>query len=232
LIFFFKTEKMMKFVAVLALVLVAVSAKNHFKQPKMPCDYTLTYTGYEDDKKLGQYIIKFNGRYFKLDMNADDEKGVMLLRPDIGKSGTGFSAYDGDCEVEELTEEEVKYIIEIYGSEIFSYVNDKDWDNKDSKKWRGKKCDHYYDDEKYGVELYVYDDHIYGMASDEMEVTFEYEWKAPMSDFVLSKKDYPKCYDKEKKVADTPSDDYVMCAASSVKIAFVAMLVALLAALF
>jgi len=225
---------MMKFVAVLALVLVAVSAKEKFKQPKMPCDFTLTYTGYEDGKKLAQYIIEINGRYLKIDVKVDGEKAVSLLRPDIVKDGkvTAFGAADGDCEVEEITEEEMKYVLAMYTTELFEYAGDKEWDHKESKKWRDKKCDHYYDDEKDSMEIYVYDGYLYGMVYDEDEAVFEYEWKAPMKDFVLSKKDYPKCYDKEKKVADTPSDDYVMCAASSVKIAFVAMLVALLAALF
>jgi len=227
---------MMKFVVVLALVLVAVSAGNKFKQPKMPCDYKIDAKIYEDKKKTADYVVEFNGRYFKLAAKDDREKYVMLLRPDIGSDGnmTAFFSEDDECEVEEVTMDEFKYIANIYSNLFWLYYDDKDWDHKEDKKYRDKKCVHYYDDDKDEPSIYVYDDYIYGVVSGEedFEYVLEYTWKAPMDDFVMSKKDYPKCYDKEKKVADTPSEDYVMCAASSVKIAFVAMLVALVAALF
>jgi len=85
------------------------------------------------------------------------------------------------------------------------------------------------DDDK---SIYVYEDRVYGMVEREYEYVFEYKWEAPMEDFALSKKDYPDCVKKEKKLTDVPSEDYIMCAASSLKVAFVALFAALLAALF
>ena len=224
---------MMKFVAVLALILVAVSAKEHFKQPKMPCAYKITAKVYESDKVEGDYVVEFNGRYMKL-VAKDSEEYAMLLRPDIGKDGkmTGFGVEDGKCYVDELTMEDFEYVLDIYGNLFWQYVGDNDWDHKEEKKYKGKKCVHYYNDG--GDEgIYVYDDYIYVAQYDKGDYfELEYEWKAPMKDFVLSKKDNPKCYDEEKKVAEEPSEDYIMCAASTMKVAFAAVFVALLAALF
>ena len=225
---------MMKFVAFLALVLVAVSAKNHFKQPKMSCAYKLNVKVYEDGKWSGEDMVEFNGRYFKI-VSKREETFLGLLRPDIGGEDnlTVFSHERSECEVEEVTMDDFKYVSEMYSNLFWLYVNDQDWDHKKDEKFKDKKCVHYYNDKNDEGSIYVYDDYIYAVVYDDKNYyTLEYEWKAPMEDFVLSKKDYPKCYDKEKKVADEPSEDYIMCAASSVKIAFVAMVAALLAALF
>jgi len=223
----------MKFIAILALVLVAVSAKDYkFKQPKMPCAYKMTITDYYKGTKDGQYVCEFNGRYFKMKVSYEDYEVFMLARPDIGSDGnvTIFESEDDECYAEEIDLDTYAYVLAEYGSGLTGYFDDKTWDHKESKTWRDKKCDHYYDDEDEGI--YVYDDHIYGWVDGKEEIVFEYEYSAPMKDFVLSKKDFPECVKKAKEVAETPSEDYIMCAASSLKVAFVAVLAALVCALF
>ena len=228
---------MIKFVAFVALVLVAVSAKEYFKQPQMPCAYRMMIDIYEYKQKLGKYDIKYNGRYLKVEAEAEKEKYLILLRPDLGKNGnstmTFYSSDDDECEVMQVEKEIADEYLEIYSTAVLLYADDKKWDNKVTKTYRNKKCDLYYDDDdEDDMKLYVYDDHIFAIVGQSFEYVFEYEYKAPMSDFTISKKDYGKCYEKEKKISDKPSEDYIMCAASSVKVALVAIFVALVSTLF
>ena len=224
----------MRFISVIALVVVVCAADNHFKQPKFPCAYQMELTWYRGESKVRQDNVEFNGRYCKVHMKVDVYEVVALLRPDIGggENMTGFQFMDGECEMEHVGMEEFAYVVDTYGSGMFRAVDDKKWDHKEKKTWRGQKCDHYYNDKKDSVSIYVYDDHIYGLVEEDYEVTVKYKWEAPMKDFVLSKKDYPKCYEKDKKVAEEPSEDYVFCTASTMKVAFLAVFVALVSALF
>jgi len=226
---------MMKFVAVLAAVLVAVSASEYFKQPRYPCAYQVNVKLYEGKKEYGTVLTEVNGRYMKFDLQEKEEDyNVMyLLRPDIGGEGNvTFFMGDGEyCYVEPIEMEDAAYVTESLSNFILMYVDGKNWDHKKSETWRDKKCDHYYDDDD-DESIYVYDGRIYGVTERHGEYVFEYKWEAPMEDFVLSKKDYPNCVKQEKKVADVPSEDYIFCAASSLKVAFVALLAALLVALF
>ena len=223
----------MKFVAVFALVLVAVSASYYFKQPKFPCTYQLKIKAYEDKKDLGKYEIAVNGRYFKMRFKVENDYDItFVLRPDLaGEGNITYFEYDKDekeCYVDQMEMEEAAYFLQIYGQGFLMYVDGKNWENKKSVEWRGKKCDHYYDDDD-DESIYVYDDRVYGVVYRDEEMVFEYEWEAPMEEFVM---DYSECVKENKKVAEVPSKDYIFCAASSLKVAFAAILAALLAALF
>ena len=179
------------------------------------------------------YEVEFNGRYFKLTRNDYDMVERVLLRPDIGGGDniTGFEYTSDMCRVDYLDMEDFNYVLDTWGSRFFRYVNDKKWDHKESKKYKDKKCDHYYDDGN-DESIYVYDDYVYVITEGEYDIMFEYKWEAPMEDFVLKEKDYPKCVKENRKVAEIPSEDYVMCSASNVKIAILAIFVALVSALF
>ena len=225
---------MMKFVVVLALLLAAVSAKEYFKQPKYPCAYAVKITEYWKETKSGTIDVALNGRYFKYMIKSDEYSTTVLLRPDIqdkdGRMNT-FYAYDQYCYSQFVDMEDVAYMLQTVGNPLISYVDGKSWDHKETKTYRGKKCDHYYDDN--GEEsIYVYDDRVYGYIDNSEEFVFEYEMEAPMEEFVLKEKDYPDCVKENKKVTEVPSEDYVFCAASSVKVAFVAIVVALVSSLF
>jgi len=171
----------------------------------------------------------------KLEGNdGDEEKYMALVRADIGNDDnvTIFEMEDDECYVEQIDLKVLAYYQNIYTTFITMYVNDKDWDHKETKTYRKKKCDHYYDDDDEEGSIYVYDGRIFAVVAHETEFVIEYEDKAPMEDFVMSKKNYPKCVEKDKRVAEVPSDDYVFCAASSVKVAIVAIVAALFSALF
>jgi len=226
----------MKFVAVLALVLVVVSASEYFKQPKFPCAYKITATGFRGSKIDVTYVIEVNGRYFKLQMTYDKEYDILaVIRPDIGGDGNVTlveTEVGADyCYVEPILMQYANYFVNVYGN-LLMYVDGKSWEHKKSETYKGKKCDHYYDDD--GREsIYVYDDHIYAISEkDGDDFIFEYEWEAPMEDFALKEKDFPACAKQNSKIAEVPSLDYVFCAACSIKVAFVAVLATFLAALF
>ena len=225
----------MKFVAVFALMLVAVSASYYFKQPKYPCAYQLKLKPYADKKEIGKLEVAVNGRYFKMEYKVEDYNLVLLFRPDLADKGNvtifEYDIEEKECYSEEMEMEEASYFINLYGQGLLEGADGRNWEKKKSEEWRGKKCDHYYnDDDDEGI--YVYDDHVYGLVEHELEIVYEYEWEAPMEEFVMKEKDYPQCVKENKKVAEEPSKDYVFCAASSLKVAFAAILAALLAALF
>jgi len=201
-----------------------------FKQPKFPCAFQMRITEYEEKKEVFAHDIEFNGRYFKLTRNGDF---AALLRPDIGGEDklAAFTPKGKDCDYGEVGMDVLKYVIDSYSEGFFLTVNAKKWEHKKTETWRGKECTHYYDDDKDHESIYVYDDHIYGIVHQEEDIVFEYTWEAPMDDFTMSKKDFPLCVEREKRVAEVPSEDYVFCAAASVKIAFVAVLAALISAL-
>ena len=222
----------MKSVAVFALVLVAVSASYYYKQPKFPCAYVMEMKAYDDGKDAGKYKIEVNGRYMKVKYeDGDDYEYTMLIRADIGGEGnvTWFYTEGEYCYVDPMEMEEAAYDLSIYGQGIMMYLDGRNWDKKKSEEWKGKKCDHYYDDDDDDEGLYVYDERVIGVVSRRYEYVIEYKWEAPMEDFVLDVKD---CVKQEKKVGEVPSEDYIMCAASSLKVAFVAILAAFVVALF
>jgi len=162
-----------------------------------------------------------------------DSNSITLLRPDLGGEGN-FTFFEGAgdyCRYGVMENSELIYFIDAYSRILLGYVDDKDWDHKETKTWRGKKCTHYYDDDD-DESIYVYDGRIYGFISRREEVVFEYEWEASMEEFVLKEKDYPACVKENKKVTEVPSEDYIFCAASSVKVAFVAIVAALVSSLF
>ena len=228
---------MIKSVAVLALVLVAVSASYYYKQPRFPCAYEMKTKLYRDDKEEGSVKSLVNGRYAKVKIDNDEYETMILLRADLGGEGnvTAFFAEKGSeyCYVEPVELEDTAYFTSYYTQGLFSYVDGRNWKNKKSVEWKGKKCDRYYDgDDDEDISLYVLDDYIYGMSDRRYAYVFEYKWEAPMEEFVMKEKDYPECVKQEKKVTEVPSEDYIFCAASSLKVAFVAILAAFVVALF
>jgi len=190
------------------------------------------------DSNLFKTVREKNSLCYSISSNIYKVSNIMfitagLFRPDIGGEDniTCFEYTKDECEVEEVELEVLDYVIDTWGKRWFKKVDDKKWDHMESKKYNDKKCDHYYnDDEK--ESIYVYDDHIYVITGENYDLIFDYKWKAPMEDFVLAEEDYPKCFKEKRKVAEIPSEDYIMCAASSTKIAFIAITVALIAALF
>jgi len=228
-------EETMKFAAVLALIVVAVSAANHFKQPKMPCAWTQDIDVYRRGGKYAHYRVEMNGRFMKFTGNEDDDETYAeLVRSDIGNDGnvTFFYMDGSDCVVEELELNDLAYLQDMYTYIGMMYEYDKDWDHKKTETYRDKKCDYYYDDEPEEGNIYVYEGRIFAVVREKFEFVIEYKDEAPMDVFVMSEKDFPKCVEKDKKVAEVPSDDFVFCAASSMKVAIVAVVAAVISALF
>ena len=186
--------------------------------------------------------MEFNGRYFKMAYWIDEEDNLVLVRPDIsdGENVTSFHAVDSLCDVGELGEEEFAYLLDAYSRFLWAKVDDRDWDHKESKEYKKKKCDHYYNDDDVNESIYVHDNHFYGIFRDGKETVLSFEWEAPMKDFVFSEKNYPNCVYKEKKVADVPSSDCAVSkpsasstdVANSIHVAFITILVAVISALF
>jgi len=229
--------RMMNFAVVLALCILAGSAAEYtFKQPKLPCAFRMNTTTYLGEDKTGERVVEFNGRYFWYLSNIGYGDTIYLLRPDITKGDkiTGFSVSSDsvECSVVEKGLEECTRVRDDFGDNSFDWLNNKTWKNKESKTWKGKKCDHYYDDDPEGPSIYVNDGYLYGKIQEIYDLVYEYKWEAPMEDFVMSNEVYPKCVAKEKKVADVPSEKYAACEASYLKVAFVAILVALVSSLF
>ena len=117
--------------------------------------------------------------------------------------------------------------------DIFDECAKIDFPQKTTGKYGNKKCDIYYDTKIDDFAVYVYEDYIYAIHSGEKDDVYDlildYTWKAPMKDFVF---DHKECVEQEKKLAETPSDDFVLCAASNLRVAFFTLLVALVTILF
>ena len=225
----------MKIFAVFALVAVAVYAKSYsFRDADKPCAYHQHIDIYEDNRKYAQYDVAFNGRYMKVKAKSEEGDYLILLRPDIGHDKNAtllFFSYE-ECNMAEVEPEIAMEYLDTYHDVATRYVKNKQWDHKESKKYRGKQCDYYFDDDEDEASIYVYDEKIYGVIEGDSEWVIEYDEDVSMSDFALSKKDYPECVEQEKKLADKPSDDYVLCAAGSMKVAIIALFAALVSAFF
>jgi len=233
---------MMKLFVVVALLAALVYADGYkIEQPKYPCDFSVKIYQKVDDKKTEYMKYKVNGRYMYYKTEADDDMKVeTVVRPDIEKKVAGVDciAQAAKTTVEGVSACVVTYVPvdTVVGhttsllDEMLEDILKHTYKNKKSMKFDGKSCDAYYDDDVEEEAIFVYDDFVYGIRMGKGEEgILEYEWKAPMEEFVFDHKD---CVAQEKKLADEPSEDYVFCAAASVKVALVALLVALVSALF
>ena len=148
-----------------------------------------------------------------------------VYRPDITKKESGVemigvAASKGDeCESDYTPWDPYLAYLKTLSGQIFGVVDNIDWKNKKEGKYDGEKCTVYYDDDEKDYALYVKDDYPIAMHAYSTDLIFDWEWSAPMKKFKLD-----ACKDDFGK---TPSDDYVFCAAASVKVAVVALLVAL-----
>ena len=221
---------MMKAIACLALVAIVVSAGEYkFTQPKFPCAFQMKVVS--DGRELFSEVI--NGRFFKLVQYDAGVTSVGVSRSDITKKEGDVekiayaNAKNGKCESGFVPLKDYLGVLKTYSEDIFAGMSDKTWKNKKNVTFNGKDCTAYYDDDIEEGAIYVYDGYIYAYA-DKFETTiFDFKLEAPLSEFVLE-----ECKSENKKFAETPSEDYVFCSSSSVKVAFAAILVALLCAFF
>jgi hypothetical protein len=222
---------MFKTLAVLAVIVLAVSAEK-YKPPKLPCDYELKLIKKADSKSEDLIKLTINGRYLRMKMADDGDSDIYAVyRPDITKKEGGIemigvaASKGDDCKSDYTSLDAYLAFLKTLSGQIFGAVDYIDWKNKKEGEYDGEKCTVYYDDDEKDYALYVKDDYPLAMhAYDGTDLVFEWEWSAPMKKFKLD-----ACKDDFGK---TPSDDYVFCAAASVKVAVVALLVALVSALF
>jgi len=166
----------------------------------------------------------------------DDDKITSIYRSDMTKEKDKkemiaiAAASDGKCKGSDYAPlDDYFEVLKTYSETVFDELKDVTWKNKkEDVKFKGKKCTAYYNDDIDGSAIYVYDGYLYAVHSSSDDTTIlEYEWDVPMDTFVLK-----DCKSEDKRFAETPSEDFVFCASNSVKVAFVAILVALLSALF
>ena len=226
---------MNKVVFVLAVVAVAVLASEKYKAPKLPCAYELKIKEKSKSSSkasdVGKYTV--NGRYLRMKIeNSNDDSDIYgVYRPDIQKTDNGIdyigiaATSDKKCESDWAPLKAYLLVLDGMYTSLFGGVNAISWDSKEEgAKYDGDKCT-LYKNKALGINMYVKDDYPYVIQdSDGDEEIYEWSWSAPMSKFKLE--------DCSGDFGKTPSSDYVFCAASSVKVAFVAVLAALLAALF
>jgi len=238
--------EMMKIFAVVAIVAVAVCAKSiTFKQERLPCSYTLKSKVTVSGREVTSPKSFVNGRYIASSGAQGDQSFFGIVRPDITRKEDGreqiasfVSLGKNDCTLEWMNMTDYLAELKDYDYELFLGFNNATWDKKESVKYQGKKCDHYYNETKDSPSIYVYDDFIYviHMKTDEdndMDIIYDFNWdKVKMDKFIMKKDDFPACYKLDKRIADEPSKDYVFCGASSLKVAFVSILVALATVLF
>jgi len=238
--------KMMKVFAVLALLVLAVAADYKLKQPDYPCAFQLEVISKKGDEKNTELEFAVNGRYAWYKKEEEDGMAEVLYRPDITdtKAGVKFmicatkmtvGSKETCTAIYVKTDRVVDHTVDVVTALLSDVVGAK-FENKDSEKYDGKKCDVYYNDDKEEFAVYVYDEYVYAIHHREDDVDydliFDYTWNAPLSLFVFDEKDHKDCVKKYESLADTPSVDYIFCAASNLKVAFVALLVALVSALF
>jgi hypothetical protein len=225
---------MNKVLFVLAVVAVALVAGEKFKPKKLPCAFELKLVQTIDKKKSDLMKITINGRYLRMKMSDDRKRGdddmYVCYRPDITKKESGVDmigaavTYGGKCETAYGPLKEYLKMLDEFSETMFYGVDEIDWEHKKDTKYDGESCTVYYDDDEKDYALYVKDDYPLALHTQGYDLKFEWEWEAPMDKFKMD-----SCDGDFKK---TPSEDYIFCAASSVKVALAALLVALVSALF
>lgn len=223
----------MKFLAVIALVAVAVAAETYKVEIKLPCEYEVKMKVKSGSVSLDAGKQYVNGRYMKQEVEAMGQKSIQLIRPDINKK-------EGDAEM-------IASVVFAAGMCNLNYVpvktlfpDDEDenamyYEHKEKQKYDGESCTAYWNGTSIDKEggIFVCGDEIRCVrdvdGGETMDMIMEYEYDAPMEKFIIKE---DACTKIEKKLAEEPSEDFIMCAASSVKVAFVALLVALVSALF
>ena len=226
-------KTMMKVLAFLAIVAIVVNGEGYkFTQPKYPCAYEMKMSMKQDGKAEDYMTLKVNGRYLWMNSKKLDDMTV-VYRPDINKKEDGVEMLlgagimDGECLVQYVS---LKDYLEILSSTLesaFQGLDNYTWAHKEEGEYNGKKCTVYYDTEIDQGAIYVYEGYIYVVHSWSYDLIIENKWEAPMESFVLK-----ECKKENSKLADTPSESYIFCAASNLKVAFITILVALLSALF
>jgi len=154
----------------------------------------------------------------------------VCYRPDITKKVSGVemiaaaAQYAKTCVSDYAPMEDYLKFLDGMSDTMFGSLEDVEWEHKKDGEYDGKKCTVYYDEDEKDYALYVKDDYPYAFHTQSQDLIFDFEWEAPMDKFVLE--------DCKGDFAKTPSKDYIFCAASTVKVAVVAVLAALLSALF
>jgi len=216
-------------VALLCLVLFAVCASEHtLSQPAYPCGYQCKVTMKSKSEK--QTIdLRVNGRYKFVKMDTKEQKVTYLIRPDINKKEKDtellavFVLSDKVCEMEYLAGPVSAIGLKL--EDLTQRLVNRSYAHKESKKFDDKKCTCYYNGKSPDDDaVYVYEDYVYSVVSDGTQTIFDCEWKAPMKVFALDDDEYPRCKSVEEKVYETPSDDFVFCTATTIQVAFFALL--------
>ena len=222
MIFFsFSLEGMIDIAISFVIIVAVVSATSFtFQQPKMPCAYQLHFKAEQDGKEVYEETYVMNGPFAMMKQVYEGESYVSLARPDLSHRKNGkevitlFKFSESECEV--VQESLGRFLGELTQLEdhLFLGFQNRSWKNKETVRCFDKECDYYHDDDCEGI--YVKDDYIVAMFTNEHGIInrfyYDYEWKAPMESFVLSKKDYPKCVEQENRVAEVPSGDFAFCA--------------------
>jgi len=234
--------KMMKIFVAVALVAVAVSAGYTYIAPQMPCSFTAQLHMYSGGKPAANALVTVRGRFLKIMEGNVSQVTGRVIRPDISKIVNKdlyyamfiTSSLKNQCEMVYSSEDTVLKIVNDWNTHLFMGKANLTWERKDLKKYRGNECEYYYN--KDDTSIYVYDKYISGIKYKEggidKEVTFDYFWGVGMDEFVLDKDTYPQCYRAENKMAEIPSTDNVLCGASTLKVAFVTILLAFACLLF
>jgi hypothetical protein len=224
----------MKFLAVIALVAVAVAAETYKVNVKLPCEYEVKIKMKSKGVTADFGKTYVNGRYMKSETEVLGKKSITLYRPDINKKEgdtekiASVSFALGVCTLDYV---DVKTIF----PDVDEEENTMYFENKEKQNYGDEKCTAYWNGTSIDKDggIFVCDDELRCvravLAGETTDTIMEYEYDAPMEKFVIKE---DACTKIEKKLAEEPSEDFIMCAASSVKVAFVALLVALVSALF
>ena len=225
---------MKTFIVIAVVATLSVMAEEYkLLQPSLPCAYqcniTASFDGKEDITR-----IEVNGRYQRIQFNSLDGPAVCVVRPDIidendKKKIAMFCGGDKSCthQFRPGPVMDVGISVDI----MLKGINNRTYEHKESAKYNGLLCDCYYDGNSSEAEaVYVYEDFIYAVVRGKKnKTTFEYSWEAPIEDFKLDEKKYPKCH--SSKVYSTPSERYIFCGANSIQVTFSIFIFVLLTAL-
>ena len=156
-----------------------------------------------------------------------------VFRPEITKNVDGVemqaaaAVMDGKCSSIFVDPQDcLDYVNDILKS-TFAGLDNHTWEYKEEAEYNGKKCTVYYDYSIDYIAIYVHEGYIHVVRGGSIDVIIENKWEAPMESFVLK-----NCWKENKKFSQTPSKSYIFCDASNLKVAFIAVIVALLSAIF
>jgi len=226
----------MKFFVALALAAIAVSAADYdsgvssssssfyYKQPELPCAFSLSITKREYYSSVSTTTIKTDGRFIYERIPSSYSSTIYLTRPDIRKMVNGtrvvalgtVSSYS--CSMSYIDIDEAVANVSAYVESYVEGFNNRSYAHKESVTIDEKECDVYYDEDIDVEAMYVCDEFIYRIYNytdpyDYFNITFNYTWGEPeMEDFTLTTSQYYGC---DSRFTNVPSRNYAHCSLSS-----------------